>query len=145
MATMVPSMWTWRSASNTGFVDYDDMHDSWSPYTENVANAGVGFGMYFMFVHFNCWEWLSMIIVWFIQFMWQAKSALVPYNNYDAAGVKTSSTTYMGGFGYSWKQEIYGAGGVFLAFLLDVMWPPAIQPSKEGDHQELEGDEDMEF
>ena len=138
--TTVPEMWKWRSASNKDYVDYEYGHDTWNPSHDNVANAGVGFGMYFMFVHFHVWEWLSMILVFLLTFMWQCKNALVP------SVTKTGSTRYFGGWGYSYTAQIYGAGGVFLAFLLDVMWPPAIRETNKGEnYNELEGDEDMAF
>ena len=130
--TKVPEMWKWHSASNTDYIGYDDAYYSWNPYPMNVANFGVGFGVYFMMVHFYAWEWLAIVLVLLLQFMWQCKNALVPYVNYDST-TATWTRRYFGGFGYSYRQQIYGAGGVFIAFLLDVIWPPAIQPSREED------------
>ena len=133
-------MWKWRSASNMKYTDSDYTHDTWNPSHDNMANAGVAFGLYFMFVHFHTWEWLSMLLVALFTFMWQCKNALIP------SITKTDGTRYFGGWGYSYIAQIYGAGGVFLAFLLDVMWPPAIQPKKNGEnYNEIEGDEDMSF
>ena len=130
--TKAPEMWKWRSAANTEYIGYDDDDVTFSPTTINVANFGVGFGLYFMMVHFYAPEWVSIIVALLLQFIWQCKNALVPYVNYDATTL-TWSRRYFGGFGYSYRQEIYGAGGVLIAFLLDLMWPPAIQPSREED------------
>ena len=133
-------MWKWRSASNSDYVGYSYEYDTWNPSQVNVASAGVSFGVYFMFVHFHVWEWLSMLLAMLFTFIWQCKNALVPYNT------ETGGTRYFGGWGYSYITQIYGAGGVFLAFLLDVMWPPAIQPPKDGEnYNEIEGDGDMSF
>ena len=57
----------------------------------------------------------------------------------------TGGNRYFGAWGYSYIGQIYGAGGVLLAFLLDLMWPPAIQPSQGESYIELEEDEDMYF
>ena len=135
-ATMLPEMWKWRMASDETYYGYDAKHSSFMPYQENVANLGLGWGLYFMMVHFYAWEWLAIVLVIMLQFVWQCKNALVPYYNFNlnAAGTILDGTwtaRYFGGMGYSWKAEIYGAGGVFLAFLLDVMWPPALQPMRD--------------
>ena len=133
-------MWSWRTSSDENFVDYDISHNTLYPSHDNVANAGVAFGLYFMFVHFYVWEWLSILLVMIFTGIWQVKNGLVP--SVDSAG----DNRYFGGWGYSWKSQVYGAGGVLVAFLLDVMWPPAIQPAKNGESfSELEGDEDMSF
>merc|ERR1711971_159647 len=138
--TKVPEMWKWRSASNDEYAGYSYENDTWNPSHMNVANAGVSFGMYFMFVHFHVWEWLSILLVMLLTFIWQCKNAMVP------SLTKTGTYRYFGGPGYSYIAQIYGAAGVFLAFLLDVMWPPAIQPAKNGEnYNELEGDGDMAF
>ena len=130
--TKVPEMWKWHSAGNTDYIGYNDANYSWNPYPMNVSNFGVGFGMYFMMVHFYAWEWLAILLVLLLQFIWQCKNALVPFVDWDATTV-TWSRRWFGGNGYSYRQQIYGAGGVLIAFLLDVIWPPAIQPSREED------------
>ena len=120
-------------ASDEQYIDYvADKHDSWMPIQDNMNMFGVGFGLYYMFVHYRTWEWVTLIVVAMIQFMWEAKNALIPYMNAE----------YFGGWGYSWKAEIYGFGGLFLAFLIDVAWPPAIQKKM---YAEIDGDEDMDF
>merc|ERR1712072_585956 len=92
--------------------------------------------MYFMFVHYHVWEWLSMLLVFLIQFIWQAKNAMVPYVNFK--DVNNASLgwdrRYFGGMGYSYKAEIWGAGGVIFAILVDLMWPPHIRepPGEDG-------------
>ena len=133
--TQIPEMWKWRSAGNTDYYGYSDDLDSWNPEHLNVMNFGVGFGMYFMFVHFYAWEWLAILLVLLLQFIWQCKNALIPYMDWQTNGLVITGMNrrYFGGFGYSYKHEIYGAAGVLMAFLLDVIWPPAIQPSREED------------
>ena len=84
-------MWSWRSASNQEYTDYLYINDTWNPSWKNVASASVSFGLYFMFVHFHTWEWLSMLLVTLLTFMWQCKQALVP-------GItSTGSKRYFGG------------------------------------------------
>ena len=148
-----PEMWKWRSASNTDYIGYDEANHSWSPEPVNVSNLGVGFGLYFMMVHFYAPEWLSILILLILQFIWQVKNALIPYvtqyvKDHETTYYFRTTTTwekrYFGGFGYSYRQQIYGAGGVFIAFLLDVMWPPAIQPSREEENEEMEEVEEMD-
>ena len=125
-----PEMWKWFSAGNADYIGYNKSNDSFNPYPINIMALGTQFGLYFMMVHFYAPEWISIIVTLFLGFLWQVKNAMVPFVNYDTA-TATTKYRWMGGFGYSWKTEIYGAGGVLLAFLLDVMWPPAIQPSRE--------------
>ena len=96
----------------------------------NIAALGTQFGLYFMMVHFYAPEWVAIVVTLILGFIWEVKNALVPYVNIDTTTLVTSKR-WMGGFGFSYKRELYGLGGVFLAFLLDVMWPPAIQPSRE--------------
>ena len=130
-------------ATNDKYVDYylldvsNNEMDTFNPTPNNVANFGAGFGLYMMFVHFYAAEWLSIVLVILLQFMWQCKNALVPYTRYgDTSSVLQAVSTikedprYFGGFGFSYHQEIYGAVGVLMGFLLDLIWPPAIQPSK---------------
>merc|ERR1712110_979476 len=66
----------------------------------------------------------------------QIKNALIPY-------VKTGTMNrrYGGGFGYSWQAQLYGVGGLILAILLDLMWPPHLQKNVR-EHSELETDDD---
>lgn len=142
--TKVPEMWKWRLAGDNDYIDTATLDaatpsQAWAtfnPMPQNVANFGSGFGLYFMFVHFYAAEWLSIILVILLQFLWQVKNAWVPYMNYKdtssvaAANAAGFSKRYFGGFGFCVQQEIYGAAGVLIAFLLDLIWPPAIQPSK---------------
>ena len=108
-------------ASDETYTDYmADAHDSWMPIQDNIAMLGVGFGLYYMFVHYYTWEWVTLIVVAFLQFLWELKNALIP----------ATEVEYFGGWGYSWKAEIYGFGGLFLAFLIDVMWPPVLHDTK---------------
>ena len=97
-----------------------------------------------MFVHFHVWEWLSIVLAILLAFVWQCKNALIPYTTYN--GTTADGQRYFGGWGFDYKASIYGAGGVLLAFLLDVMWPPAIRETKDGENfTELEGEDDMSF
>ena len=125
-----PEMWKWYSAGNTDYIGYAESNYSWNPYPTNIMALGTQFGLYFMMVHFYAPEWIAIIVTLLLGFIWQVKNAMVPFINYNATAL-TASFRWMGGFGYSYKNELYGAGGVLLAFLLDVMWPPAIQPSRE--------------
>ena len=130
MTQKAPEMWKWYSAGDPAYLGYDDSRDSFSPYPLNIAALGTQFGLYFMMVHFYAPEWVAIVVTIILGFIWEVKNALVPYVKVDlTAG--TSETRWLGGFGYSYKRELYGLGGIFLAFLLDVMWPPAIQPSRE--------------
>ena len=142
MATKQPEMWTWRMATDKDYYDYSKDNSTMKPVFGNTNNLIVQFGLYFMFVHFHVWEWLSIVLVTLFGFMWQVKNALVPYLNWKSS-TSTYSKRYFGGYGYSFTQEAYGFGGIFLAFLLDVMWPPAIRQPPQ--HEELEGDNDMAF
>ena len=138
--TALPEMWTWRSVSNQSYSDYAYDHDTWNPAHDNIANAGIGLGLYFTFVHFRVPEWGAILLTLILNTMWQVKNGLVP-------GItKTGGNRYFGAWGYSFIGQIYCVGGVLIAFLVDVMWPPAIQPSRSGEsYEELEGDEDMTF
>ena len=68
--TTAPEMWKWRSASNEDYIGYTKEWDSFNPYALNIANFGVGFGMYFMMVHFYAPEWVSILVVLILQFIW---------------------------------------------------------------------------
>ena len=130
MTQKAPEMWKWFSAGDPAYYGYADSNDSFSPYPMNIAALGTQFGLYFMMVHFYAPEWVAIVVTLILGFIWEVKNALVPYVNIDTTTLVTSKR-WMGGFGFSYKRELYGLGGVFLAFLLDVMWPPAIQPSRE--------------
>ena len=131
-----PEMWKWRMANDMDYVDVNALDvggvplDTFSPNPQNMANFGSGFGLYFMMVHFYAAEWLAIVLVILIQFMWQVKSALVPYYRGTASDPLNTDARYFGGWGFSYHQELYGLGGILIAFLLDVIWPPAIQPSR---------------
>merc|ERR1712083_501692 len=76
--------------------------------------------------------WASILIVLILQALWAVKDGLVPYEKYNDGSTKDqqNGNNWFGGFGYSYKQEAYGAGGVLIAFLLDVIVPPALMPTK---------------
>ena len=139
--TAYPEMWKWRTVSDQGYADYAYDHDTWNPAHDNIANAGIGLGLYFTFVHFHIPEWGAILIALTLNGLWQVKNGFIP------GMTSTGGNRYFGAWGYSYIGQIYGAGGVLLAFLLDLMWPPAIQPSEYGEpkYAEIEEDEDMYF
>merc|ERR1712151_244029 len=129
-ATKIPEMWKLRMATDDVYTDYvKNAHDSWNPIPDNVAQFGVGYGLYYNFVHFYMMEWVAVIVILILQFIWQMKNGLVPYVNVKTTnGVPVStSNRYLGGFGYSFEAEIYGAMGLIVALLIDLMWPPHIE------------------
>ena len=138
--TKTPDMWEFRMASDKDYSDYNKDNNTLNPVFSNTNNLIVQFGLYFMFVHFHVWEWLSIILVVIFGAIWQLKNALIPYVNVKATGY---DRRYFGGAGYSLTNELYGAIGILLAFLLDLMWPPAIRQPPQ--HEELEGDDNMTF
>ena len=138
--TKIPEMWNLRMATDDQYVDYvKNYHDSWSPIPDNVAQFGVGYGLYYNFVHFYMWEWVAIIVIVLLQFLWQMKNGLVPYYNGFNLADNTVKARYMGGWGYSFKAEIYGFMGLFVAFLIDVMWPPAIERRNDGAADDSQG------
>merc|ERR1712232_643380 len=91
-------------ATDDVYFDYlKNAHDSWNPIPDNVAQFGVGYGLYYNFVHF--------------------------YMNYTGSpkSILNFKYRYLGGFGYSFKAQIYGALGLTVALLIDLMWPPHIE------------------
>merc|ERR1712176_1666320 len=96
-------------ASDKDYTDYSKDNNTFNPTFSNTNNLAVQFGLYFMFVHFHVWEWLSIVLVILFGAMWQMKNALIPYVNYNSTTM-TSKNRYFGGFGYSFTNEIYGAG-----------------------------------
>ena len=130
MTQKAPEMWKWFSAGDPAYYGYDDSRDSFNPYPLNIAALGTQFGLYFMMVHFYAPEWVSIVVVTILGFIWEVKNALIPILNVDVA-TGVYEQRWLGGPGFAWKHEVYGVFGIFLAFLLDVMWPPAIQPSRE--------------
>ena len=116
-------MWKWR------MIDTEE----WEPVARNMANFGVAFGLYYAFVHYYVAEWISMLVVLFIEGIWQIKNALIPDNEVD----------YIGGPGFSYVSLIYDFGGILVALLIDLMWPPHIRPT--GDDECNPEEEDCEF
>ena len=128
--TKVPEMWKWQSADNKDYFGYSDDGNTFNPTEGNIFALGTQFGLYFMMVHFYAPEWVSIVVVTILGFIWEVKNALIPILNVDVA-TGVYEQRWLGGPGFAWKHEVYGVFGIFLAFLLDVMWPPAIQPSRE--------------
>ena len=89
------------------------------------------------------WEWVAVIVILILQFLWQMKNALIPYMNYTGSpkSILNFKYRYLGGFGYSFKAQIYGALGLTVALLIDLMWPPHI----ERRHDNSGSDETGEF
>ena len=138
MNSKAPEMWSLRMATDDVYYDYvAKAHDSWSPIPDNVASFGVGYGLYYNFVHFYMWEWVAFIVILIIQFMWQMKNGLIPYMNYKMTNgvVSGVSQRYLGGFGYSFKAQIYGFMGLTVALLIDLMWPPHIERRDNGEDE----------
>ena len=100
--------------------------ESWLPYTSNMTNFGVAWGLYFMWVHLRVHEWLAIILVLLIETGWQLMQAYiiapVPFA-YDG-----TAEAYLGGAGFNYATYIWAIGGMFLAFLIDLMQPPAVRP-----------------
>ena len=57
---MTGEMWKWRMADP----------EEWEPIGRNLANFGTAFGLYYAFVHYYVAEWISMLVVLFIEGMW---------------------------------------------------------------------------
>lgn len=108
-ADFEPELGEWRWAD-----------DSWMPYSYNITNFGIGWGLYYTFVHFKAMEWLSCLIVVLLQTGWQIMCALVPDEGIDAS-------PYIGGDGFSYNNLSYGSLGVLLALILDLIVPPHIR------------------
>ena len=100
--------------------------ESWLPYTSNMTNFGVAWGLYFMWVHLRVHEWLAIILVLLIETGWQLVQAYiiapVPFA-YDG-----TAEAYIGGAGFNYATYIWAIGGMFLGFLVDLMQPPAVRP-----------------
>ena len=100
--------------------------DSWLPYTSNMTNFGIGWGLYFMWVHLRVHEWLAIILVLLIETGWQLIQAYIiapiPFA-FDG-----TAEAYLGGYGFNYATYIWAIGGMFLAFLVDLMQPPAVRP-----------------
>ena len=100
--------------------------ESWLPYTSNMTNFGVAWGLYFMWVHLRVHEWLAIILVLLIETGWQLVQAYiiapVPFA-YDG-----TAEAYIGGAGFNYATYIWAIGGMTLGFLIDLMQPPAVRP-----------------
>ena len=97
------------------------------PVNANLANFGVAWGLYFMWVHLRLYEWLAVLLVLLIETGWQITQAMVtcaanPCVEGDGAAY------YIGGWGFNYANYIYAIGGMTLAFLIDLMQPPHIRP-----------------
>ena len=97
--------------------------DTWMPQAKNIATFSIGWGLYYTFVHFYVWEWLSTIIVLMLQTGWQIIRAKLPKEGKASKLIDTD--------GFSYKNLIYGSVGVVLALLLDILVPPHIRGSDE--------------
>ena len=62
-------MWKWRMGADDKYADYRSVMSLWGPSQGNMAEFGLGWGLYFMCVHFYAWEWLAIIIALFIEFI----------------------------------------------------------------------------
>ena len=102
MATEFPELWKWRTGADDKYADYVKTFSNWGPSQGNVGEFGIGWGFYFMCVHFYAPEWQAIIITLFIEFILQCKNALIPYANFDDfLTTFTFTRRWGGGFGYS--------------------------------------------
>ena len=92
-----------------------------------------------MMVHLYPKEWVAIVVVLGLGFLFQIKDALIPVTTWTYVIDYTLGTYsvdmkrhWLGGFGYNYSTQIYGAFGVLFAFLLDL----AIKPMFQEDEQE---------
>ena len=113
------------------YIDYKSIMDLWGPSFGNVGEFGLGWGLYFMCVHFYAWEWLAVIIALVIEVILQCKNALIPYANFDDYLTTFQWTRrWGGGFGYSIRAQVWNLGGVLVALLFDMIWKPTWGPTR---------------
>ena len=126
-----PEMWKWRVGADPDYMDYQERFSLWGPSNGNIGEFGLGWGLYFMCVHFYAWEWLAILIALVIEFLLQCRNALIPYANFDDFMTTLVWTRrWGGGFGYSIRGQIWNLGGVLTAFLFDMMVKPMFGPSR---------------
>ena len=124
-------MWKWRMGADDKYADYRSVMSLWGPSQGNMAEFGLGWGLYFMCVHFYAWEWLAIIIALFIELILQCRNALIPYANFDNYLTTFKWTRrYGGGFGYSIRGQLWNFFGVMAAFIVDILWKPTWGPSR---------------
>ena len=78
-------------------------------------------GLYFTFVHLYLAEWISVLIVIFLEVCYQIKDGLVP-NDGGKEILK-----YFGGDGFSYKDLIYDVSGMTFALIVDLIAPPHVR------------------
>ena len=101
--------------------------EDWLPYSSNMTNFGVAWGLYFMWVHLRVYEWLSIILVLLIETGWQLVQAYIIAPS-PVLGTERTAEAYIGGEGFNYATYIWAIGGMFLGFLVDLMQPPAVRP-----------------
>ena len=115
-------------------VSFDMATDEWMPYSANIAYLAAGWGWYFTFVHFMMAEWVSMLVVIILLACVQTVYALIDASEYYGDELNP---------GFNLSALAYGSGGVILAILLDLMWPPHIRETdsdEEMDNEESSSD-----
>ena len=93
----------------------------WMPYNSALANFGVAWGQYWMWVHLRVHEWIAIILVVCFEVGWQMVQAYIP-TAADGVGA------FIGGDGFNYAHLIYAVGGMTLAFLIDLMAKPSVRP-----------------
>ena len=119
---------------------YEDVlgEEKWFPKANsiNMNYFGIGFGLYYMFVHFKVAEWIAWLVVAvFVEGFYQIINAMIPAYGDD-------KVNYIGGYGWSYIQWIFGAGGATIGLLVDLLWPPHIRETGGDDDDEDDDDYD---
>ena len=110
--------------------------EKWFPKSNsiNMNYFGIGFGLYYMFTHFMVAEWISwMIVAVFVEGLAQVMNGLIP-------AIGDDKVNYIGGYGFSYIQWIWGATGATIGLLIDLLWPPHIRETGDDDDGDDEDD-----
>ena len=90
----------------------------WMPLPAQQANFATAWGFYFIFVHYELYEWAAWLVVGTLNVIWQVVMGYVP----------ASKVPYFGGDGFSYTNLVYAASGMTLALIVDVAMPPHWRP-----------------
>ena len=86
-----------------------------------MAHFAIACGFYYTFVHMYLAEWISVIIVIFIDVVWQIKDGLVPIDG------GREIWKYLGGDGFSYRNLVYDMSGLVLGLAIDLAVPPHVR------------------
>ena len=117
-------------------VSFTMADEMWDPYSNNIAYLAAGWGWYFTFVHFMMAEWVAMLVVIMLLAVWQTVLGLIDATEYYGDELNE---------GFNLSALAYGSGGVILAILLDLMWPPHIRETGSDEDDMEESDSDINF